>query len=121
MSNGTTAETAPGPLAGIRVLEFSQIVSTPVCGMNLSDLGADAIKVEPPGGEQTRRPGGLIAHESQRFPAVTRGKRGLVAALQQQHGPAPRRRLGPQTEHELEPEEGWTDRHVAGRKGTPSK
>ncbi|MGE5594435.1 MAG: CoA transferase [Hyphomicrobiales bacterium] len=36
-----------GPLAGIRVLEFSQIVAGPVAGIYLSDFGADVVKVEP--------------------------------------------------------------------------
>jgi crotonobetainyl-CoA:carnitine CoA-transferase CaiB-like acyl-CoA transferase len=79
-------EGAPGPLAGIRVLEFSQIVATPVCGVNLSDLGAEVIKVEPPGGEQTRRSGGLIQDESKGFQALNRGKRSLVVDLQDERG-----------------------------------
>ena len=40
-----------GALSGVRVLEFSQIVAAPVCGVNLSDFGADVVKVEPLGGE----------------------------------------------------------------------
>ena len=42
------------PLAGIRVVEFSQMVMGPSCGMILADLGADVIKVEPPKGDRTR-------------------------------------------------------------------
>ncbi|MEY3730427.1 MAG: hypothetical protein RLZZ57_1183, partial [Pseudomonadota bacterium] len=39
----------PLPLAGIRVVEFSHMVMGPTCGLVLADLGAEVIKVEPPG------------------------------------------------------------------------
>ncbi len=84
-----------GPLAGIRVLEFSQIVAAPVCGVNLSDLGADVIKVEPPGGEQTRRSGAVVPNEGKGFQALNRGKRGLVVDLQDPRGRAVIHRLMP--------------------------
>ncbi|MSP93963.1 MAG: CoA transferase [Alphaproteobacteria bacterium] len=45
----------PLPLAGIRVLEFGHTILGPSCGMVLADLGAEVIKIEPPGGERTRR------------------------------------------------------------------
>ncbi|MEY4795183.1 MAG: hypothetical protein RL724_2119 [Pseudomonadota bacterium] len=45
----------PLPLAGIRVVEFSHMVMGPTCGLVLADLGAEVIKVEPPGkGDRTR-------------------------------------------------------------------
>lgn len=47
------------PLAGIRVVEFTHMVMGPTCGMILADLGAEVIKVEPPGGDRTRRLPGL--------------------------------------------------------------
>ena len=43
-----------GPLAGIRVVEFSQLVMGPTCGLILADLGADVVKVEPLEGDRTR-------------------------------------------------------------------
>ena len=43
-----------GSLAGIRVLELSEGVSGPYCGKLLAGLGAEVIKVEPPGGDRTR-------------------------------------------------------------------
>jgi crotonobetainyl-CoA:carnitine CoA-transferase CaiB-like acyl-CoA transferase len=45
----------PLPLAGIRVLEFGHTILGPCCGMVLADFGAEVIKIEPPGGERTRR------------------------------------------------------------------
>ena len=43
------------PYTGIRVVEFSHMVMGPTCGMLLADLGAEVIKVEPVGGDGTRR------------------------------------------------------------------
>jgi crotonobetainyl-CoA:carnitine CoA-transferase CaiB-like acyl-CoA transferase len=45
----------PLPLAGIRVLEIGHTILGPCCGMVLADFGAEVIKIEPPGGERTRR------------------------------------------------------------------
>ncbi len=47
------------PLEGLRVAEFTHMVMGPTCGMILADLGAEVIKVEPPGGEKTRKLPGL--------------------------------------------------------------
>ena len=48
--------TAPRPLAGLKVLEFSHTIMGPCAGMLLADLGAEVVKVEPaPDGDHTRR------------------------------------------------------------------
>jgi crotonobetainyl-CoA:carnitine CoA-transferase CaiB-like acyl-CoA transferase len=50
------AMASPVPLEGVRVVEFSHMVMGPTCGLVLADLGADVVKVEPPGqGDNTRR------------------------------------------------------------------
>src|SRR5262245_41666220 len=57
MAERATASGRPGafrPLAGIRVVEFSQLVMGPTCGLILADLGADVVKVEPIEGDRTR-------------------------------------------------------------------
>ncbi|RKU01108.1 formyl-CoA transferase [Burkholderia sp. Nafp2/4-1b] len=47
------------PLDGVRVIEFTHMVMGPICGMILADLGAEVIKIEPPGGDKTRNLPGL--------------------------------------------------------------
>jgi formyl-CoA transferase len=70
-----------GALDGIRVLEFSQIVAGPVCGILLSDMGADVIKVEPPEGEARRNSGAVVPNEGKYFQSLNRGKRSLTIDL----------------------------------------
>lgn len=71
----------PGPLAGVKVLEITQIVAGPYCGVNLADLGADVVKIEPPEGEGMRRVGGFAPGESKGFHVLNRGKRSLALDL----------------------------------------
>ncbi len=84
-----------GPLKGVRVLEFSQIIAGPVAGIHLSDLGADVVKVEPPGGEARRSTGAVIPNEGKYFQTLNRGKRSLVVDLQRPAGPELIQRLVP--------------------------
>jgi len=64
------------PLAGIRVVEFSHMVMGPTCGLVLADLGAEVIKIEPPGkGDRTRY---LVASGTGFFPAFSRNKKSVT-------------------------------------------
>lgn len=75
------------PLEGIRVVELSHMVMGPTAGLVLADLGAEVIKVEPPGGDRTRT---LRASGAGFFPALSRNKKSVTLALDT---PAGRERL----------------------------
>lgn len=83
----------PGALAGIRVLEFSQIVAGPIVGILLSDMGADVVKVEPPEGEPRRNSAAVVPNEGKYFQSLNRGKRSLTVDLSRPEGAAVIRRL----------------------------
>ncbi|RYY17509.1 MAG: CoA transferase, partial [Alphaproteobacteria bacterium] len=87
----TQVSTKPGPLHGIRVLEFTHMIMGPSCAMVLADLGADVIKVEPgPEGDNTRRlKGAAIGF----FPSYNRNKRSVCLDLKQPASMALIRRL----------------------------
>ena len=55
----TDAQSLPGPLTGLRILELSDEKGQ-FCGKLMGDLGADVIKIEPPGGEAARRMGPFL-------------------------------------------------------------
>jgi crotonobetainyl-CoA:carnitine CoA-transferase CaiB-like acyl-CoA transferase len=83
-----------GPLAGVRVLDFSAVVSGPLCAQILGDLGADVVKVEPPEGDTTRRLGPPFkAGLTPLFAQCNRNKRSLVLDLKAPEGVALARRL----------------------------
>ena len=71
----------PGPLAGTKVLDLSQIVSGPMAATILADQGAEVIKVESPGGDPVRTLGPAKGDLSAMFIAVNRGKKGLAIDL----------------------------------------
>ena len=80
-------------LDGIRVLDVTQVMAGPFCAMQLCDMGADVIKVEPPSGDPTRRMAGSRGTDSPGFNAVNRGKRGIVLDLKSAAGQEAFRRL----------------------------
>jgi crotonobetainyl-CoA:carnitine CoA-transferase CaiB-like acyl-CoA transferase len=81
-------------LRGVRVVEFSRLIAAPFCGLTLADLGADVVKVEPPGGDETRGfPPFLAPGESGFFHALNRGKRGVVLRLSDERDAETARRL----------------------------
>lgn len=67
-----------GPLHGVTVAEFGNLIAAPYAGMLLADLGARVIKVEPPQGDLGRRFGPFQNGESAFFMAVNRGKESLA-------------------------------------------
>src|SRR3990170_3538362 len=76
-----------GPLAGIRILDLSWILSGPFATMILGDLGAEVIKVERPGsGDLARGNGPFINGESSYFMSLNRGKKSLTLDLQTPQG-----------------------------------
>lgn len=78
------------PYEGIRVVEFTHMVMGPTCGMLLADLGAEVIKVEPVGGDSTRR---LLGSGAGFFPMFNRNKKSIVLDLKQPEGIEAARRL----------------------------
>ncbi|PZW50455.1 crotonobetainyl-CoA:carnitine CoA-transferase CaiB-like acyl-CoA transferase [Humitalea rosea] len=71
------------PLAGLRILDFGHTIMGPSCGVILADLGAEVIRVEPPGGDRTRRLGGFGVGF---FGTFNRNKRSLAVDLKDPRG-----------------------------------
>jgi crotonobetainyl-CoA:carnitine CoA-transferase CaiB-like acyl-CoA transferase len=76
------------PLDGIRIIDFTQAMAAPFGTMNLADMGADVIKIEPPGtGEPTRELSSVTQNgHSATFMTMNRDKRGLTVDLKQPEG-----------------------------------
>jgi CoA:oxalate CoA-transferase len=75
-----------GSLEGIRVLELARYQAGPRGGMILCDLGAEVIKIEKPGGEETRRSEPLVRGQSVYFAVYNRGKKSLCLDLRHPRG-----------------------------------
>jgi len=71
----------PGPLAGVRVLDLSEVVAGPIVGRMLSDLGADVIKIERPSGDTTRIVAPEVNGQSVYFTQLNAGKRNICLDL----------------------------------------
>jgi crotonobetainyl-CoA:carnitine CoA-transferase CaiB-like acyl-CoA transferase len=75
--------TAPTPLTGLRVVEFTHMVMGPTVGHILASLGAEVIRVEPIGGDQTRR---LLGSGAGYFPMYNRHKQSICLDLKSEKG-----------------------------------
>ena len=74
-------------LDGVKVLDLTRMLSGPYAGMLLTDLGADVVKVEPPGGDPMRSlPPWSYAGMSAYFLSINRGKRSIVIDLESEQG-----------------------------------
>jgi crotonobetainyl-CoA:carnitine CoA-transferase CaiB-like acyl-CoA transferase len=76
------------PLEDVRVLDLTQFLAGPFCTMILGDMGADVIKIEPPGGEAQRTSMRVSAEDADppSFLALNRNKRGVVLDLRSDEG-----------------------------------
>ena len=87
---GTDTQTLPGPLAGLRILELADETGQ-FCGKLLGDLGADVVKIEPPGGEPSRQIGPFLddiphPERSLSFWYYNTSKRGITLNLETADG-----------------------------------
>ena len=79
----------PGPLSGVRVLDLTGVVSGPIATMLLADQGADVLKIEPIGGDITRRSRAQIGTTNEfsaLFISSNRGKRSLAIDIKHASG-----------------------------------
>ncbi len=103
----TPPPTAPGALAGIKVLDLSRVLAGPWCTQQLADLGADVVKVERPGsGDDTRHWGPPFLHdaagqptaEASYYSACNRNKRSITVDMAHPEGQALLRRMALQAD-----------------------
>lgn len=78
--------TATGPLAGVRVLDFTRVLAGPYCTAMMADLGAEVIQIETAQGDDYRHIGPFREGESLLFQTVNRGKRSIVLDLKSEEG-----------------------------------
>lgn len=75
-----------GPLSGVRVLDLSAYIAGPYGCSLLADMGADVVKIEPPGGDNLRKYPSTLEAESRAFLGVNRSKRGVMIDLKRPEG-----------------------------------
>ena len=93
----TESASYPGPLAGVRVLDFTRVLAGPAASLALADLGAEVIKIEPPGsGDETRSFPPFRDGESHYYIGNNRGKKSIVIDLKSAEGVALAKELAAQ-------------------------
>ncbi|QDY69486.1 CaiB/BaiF CoA transferase family protein [Qingshengfaniella alkalisoli] len=99
----TATPSNKGPLSGVKVLDFSRILSGPYASMVLADLGADIIKVEPLGtGDETRNFPPFQGALSHYYIALNRSKKSIALNLKSPEGAAIAKELAQQSDIVLE-------------------
>jgi CoA:oxalate CoA-transferase len=83
LSMATSSSTHHAPLCGLRVVDFTRVLSGPFCTALLGDLGAEIIKVEPPHGDDYRAIGPMRNEQSALFSVMNRNKKSVVLDLKQ--------------------------------------
>lgn len=103
-------------LAGLRVLDFTQMMTGPMATMLLADAGADVVKVEQPAGDPFRKSGETsIEGDGAFFLGVNRNKRGVVVDLKTDEGRALARRMAAEADVLVENfRPGFADKHGLG-------
>ncbi len=74
------------PLSGVRVLDFTQVMSGPFCSLILADLGAEIIKIEPESGDASRKSPPFKENESIYFKSLNRSKKSVSVNLKTVEG-----------------------------------
>ena len=92
-TDSSPAALKPDSLKGIRVIDFTIVMSGPLCTRTLADAGADVIKIEAPAGDVVRQRPPQRGGHSTYFSAMNCGKRSMVLDLQTDAGKALARRL----------------------------
>jgi crotonobetainyl-CoA:carnitine CoA-transferase CaiB-like acyl-CoA transferase len=80
-TRAVSREVAPGPFAGLRIVEVGRFIAVPFCGQLLADGGADVIKVEPLQGDESRINSPIAPGEGRQFLNKNRGKRSIACDL----------------------------------------
>jgi formyl-CoA transferase len=101
---GAQTDEPTGPLKGLRVIELGVLLAGPFCGQLLGDLGAEVIKIEPPGQGDPMRDWGTIKPKGQGlwFPIVARNKKCITADLRTKEGQQILKDLAAQSDFVLE-------------------